>query len=253
MFHCRLRWMSIGISAMMLATCSARAQLTNCMDQGSSELFKIFLDEVRVVSGSGQNPPVQARLESIRTFLRENLKASSGVNASVRDCGHRYPTNPSDFNATEFDELDNMRVVLEVWGALDGPTKDSGSLGFALVPARSLAPPAVYIVPSPNLLSSLRKGKQISAFAPLVFGISQFQNRKYDSAVPLLCAGLRQLDLVTSGQRQIDAAGFVASQKELLKQVQKMADRAIQESRKTPGSPYIAMTPGSDGSFSCPR
>lgn len=253
MFHCILRWMSIGISALTLATCSARAQLTNCMDQGSSELFKIFLDEVRVASGSGQNPQVQARLESIRTFLRENLKASSGVNVSVRDCGHRYPTNPSDFNATEFDELDNMRVVLEVWGALDGPTKDSGSLGFALVPARSLAPPAVYIIPSPNLLSSLRRGKQISAFAPLVFGISQFQNRKYDSAVPLLCAGLRQLDLVTSGQGQIDAAGFVASQRELLKQVQKMADRAIQESRKTPGSPYITMTPGSDGSFTCPR
>lgn len=253
MFRCRLRLAITFVSGLALTTCSARAQLTNCMDQGSSELFKIFLDEVRVAGGSGQNPQVQARLESIRTFLRENLKASSGVNASVRDCGHRYPTNPSDFNATEFDELDNMRVVLEVWGALDGPTKSSGSLGFALVPAHSLAPPAVYIVPSPNLLSSLRSGKQVSAFAPLVFGISQFQNRKYDSAVPLLCAGLRQVDLVISGQSQINAAGFAESQRELVKQVQKMADRAIQESRKTPGSPYITMTPGSDGSFSCPR
>jgi len=253
MFHCSLRWVITSALVLALATCSAQAQLTNCMDQGSSDLFKIFLDEVRIASGSGQNPQVQARLESIRNFLRENLKASSGVNASVRDCGRRYPTNPSDFNATEFDELDNMRVVLEVWGALDGPTKDSGSLGFALVPAHSLAPPAVYIISSPNLLSSLRRGKQISAFAPLVFGISQFQNRKYDSAVPLLCAGLRQLDLVTSGQSQINAAGFAAGQRELVNQVRKMADRAIQESRKTPGSPFITMTPGSDGSFSCPR
>jgi hypothetical protein len=259
MFQNRAHWICSAIAVVAAGCGTSHAQLTNCMDPGPRDAFKIFVDEVRVTGGSSGSASVQARLQSIHTFLSENLKHSSGGSGSVRDCGKRHPNDPSDFSSTEFDELDNLRVVLEVWGVVDGPAKKSGSLGFALVPAHSIAPPAVYVIPSANLLNSLTQGRQLSAFAPLVFGISQFQNAKngdntkYSSAIPLLCAGTQQLNLVITGQSALGDAVFLSRQQELLKKVRGMTDEAIREARKTPNSPYLQWSPTSDGTFVCPR
>ncbi|HEY4355005.1 MAG TPA: hypothetical protein VGN16_04590 [Acidobacteriaceae bacterium] len=246
---------SIGYATVvMLATCGmARAQLTNCRDPGPPEAFKIFVDEVRVSGGSVPTASVQAKLQTIHKFLYENLRASSGDNASVRDCGKRYPNDPADFDSTEFGGLDNLRVVLEVWGALDNPTKGSGTLGFALIPAHSIAPPAVFIISSDNLLNSLRQGRQIGAFAPLVSGISQYQNRNYAGAIPLLCAGTQQLTPVLSGQAAFGDAAFLSRQQALMKRVREMTDAAVKEARKTQGSPFSLWSPSSDGTFVCPK
>lgn len=253
MFQNRAHWICSAIAVVAAGCGIAQAQLTNCMDPGPRDVFKIFVDEVRVTGGSAGSARVQARLQSIHTFLFENLRASSGDNGSVRDCGKRYPNDPSDFNTTEFDGLDNLRVVLEVWGVLDGSAKESGSLGFALVPAHSIAPPAVYVIPSTNLLNSLRQGRQMGAFAPLVFGISQYQNGMYASAVPLLCDGTQQLNLVMTGQSALGDAALLSRQQELLKKVREMTDKAIREARKAPNSPYGPWNPSSDGTFVCPR
>jgi hypothetical protein len=231
----------------------AQAQLTNCKDPGPPEAFKIFVDEVRVTGNSASNAKTQEKLDSIRKFLSDNLKVSSGDGASVRDCGKRFPNDASDFDGTEFDGLDNLRVVLEVWGVLDDPAKGSGTVGFALVPARPLVQPAVYVVPSTNLLSSLRQGRQMSAFAPLVLGIRQYQNKKYAEAVPLLCGGAQQLDSVLNGQAALGDAAFRTRQQELMKKVKEITDGAIREARKAPGSPFALLNPASDGTFACPQ
>jgi hypothetical protein len=231
----------------------AHAQLVNCKDPGPTDTVKIFVDEVRAADGSAANSKVQEKLQSIHKFLFENLKASSGDKASVRDCGKRFPNDPSDFDSTEFDGLDNLRVLLEVWGVLDNPARGSGSLGFALVPARPISPPAVYVVPSTNLLNSFRQGKQVSAFAPLVLGIRQYQNRNYADAVPLLCAGTQQLSSVLGGHSTLTDAAFLSRQQELMKRVKQITDSAIREARKTPGSAFVLWKPTSDGSFVCPQ
>lgn len=241
-----------ALTLTLLACSMARAQLTNCRDPGPPEAFKIFVDEVRSTD-SAADAKVQEKLQSIRRFLSENLKAASGDNASVRDCGKRFPNDPSDFDRTEFDGLDNLRVVLEVWGVLQDSEKGSGSIGFALVPARPLAPPAVYVVPSANLLNSLRQGKQMSAFAPLVLGIRQYQNRNYANAVPLLCTGSQQLDSVLQGQSGLGDPAFRTRQQDLMTRVKQITDSAIREARKAPGSPYQVWTPASDGTFACPQ
>jgi len=244
----------IAIALAIFACSLAQAQLTNCKDPGPPEAFKIFVDEVRTpADSSAASLKVQEKLQSIHKFLYENLKAASGDNASVRDCGKRFPNDASDFDGTEFDGLDNLRVVLEVWGVLDDTVKGSGSIGFALVPARPLAPPAVYVVPSANLLNSLRQGKQMSAFAPLVLGIRQYQNRNYSDAVLLLCAGTQHLDSVLHGQTALADASFRTRQQELMKKVREITDSAIKEARKAPDSPYQVWTPSSDGTFACPQ
>jgi hypothetical protein len=252
MFQNRAHWICGAIVAVAAGTAS-HAQLINCMDPGPRDAFKIFVDQVRVTDGTSGSASMQARLQTIHTFLTENLKHSSGDIGSVRDCGKRHPNDPSDFNSTELDELDNMRVVLEVWGVVDGPQKKSGSLGFALVPAHSIAPPAVYVIPSANLLNSLTQGRQLSAFAPLVFGISQFQNGDYAGAVPLLCAGTQQLNFVITGQSALGNAPFLTRLQELLKKTKEMTDKSIREAKKTPRSRYALLTPSSNGTFICPQ
>jgi len=232
---------------------TAQAQLTNCEDPGPSDVFKIFVDEVRAAGGSSGGAAAQAKLQTIHRFLYENLRATSGDSASVRNCGKRYPNDPADFDSTEFDGLDTLRVVLEVWGVLDDPAKGSGSLGFVLIPAHALAPPAVYVVPTANLLNSLRAGRQMTAFAPLVLGISQYQNGHYAEAVALLCAGSQQLTSVVAGQSALGGGAFQSRQQDLMKKVREITDKAIREARKTPGSPFLTWKPTSDGTFACLR
>jgi hypothetical protein len=246
-------WIQIAISVVVIGCNVAHAQLVNCSDPGPPDVFKIFIDEVRATGGSSSNFKVQERLQTIHKFLSENLKASAAEKASVRDCGKRFPNDPSDFDNTEFNGLDNLRVVLEVWGVMDDPTRGSGSVGFALVPARPIAPPAVYVIPVNDLLTSFRQGKKMSAFAPLVLGIRQYQNKNYADAVPLLCAGTQQLASVLTGQGALGDTRFRARQQELIERIKEISDDAIREARKMPRSPYALLTPSSDGSFTCPQ
>ena len=246
------KWISMLI-ALLASGAAASGQLTNCSDPGPPDAFKIYVDEVRVAGGSASSVKVQEKLQSVHRFLSENLKASSGDLASVRDCGKRFPNDPSDFDSTEFDGLDNRRVVLEVWGVLDDPAKGSGSLGFALVPARPIAPPAIYVIRIDDLLTSLRQGKQMSAFAPLVLGIRQYQNKNYADAVPLLCAGSQQLNSILAGRAAPGDATFRVGQQALIQKISAITDNSIKEARKTPGSPFALLSPNSSGTFVCPQ
>ena len=248
-----VKWIRIALVLVALGSGEAYGQLTNCSDPGPPDAFKIYVDEVRAAGSSASGPKIQEKLLSVHRFLSENLKASSGDMASVRDCGKRFPTDPSDFDSTEFDGLDNRRVVLEVWGVLDDPAKGSGSLGFALVPARPIAPPAIYVIRIDDLLTSLRQGKQMSAFAPLVLGIRQYQNRNYADAVPLLCAGTQQLKSILTGVAAPGDSTFRAHQQDLLQRISTITDSSIKEARKAPGSPFALLSPNSSGTFVCPQ
>src|SRR6266481_1689656 len=213
----------------------AQSKFINCADPGPPEVYKIYVDEVRTSSGQTASAQTRQKLQTVHRFLSDNLKVSAGKNASVRDCGTRFPSDATDFDDREFDGLDNMRVVLEVWSVLEDPAHGSGTIGLALVPARPLIPPAVFVVPSTNLLNSLRQAKQMSAFAPLVLGIRNFQNKKYADAVPLLCAGTQQLGAVLSGQNALGDPAFRTRQQELRQKIKEITNSAIKEARKMPG------------------
>ena len=255
MFLTRLRNHSIGwvIIMAVFGGGTAQAQLTNCKDPGPPETFKIFVDEVRSSDSTANSIKMQEKLQSIRKFLSDNLKLSSGEDASVRDCGKRFPNDTQDFDATEFDSLKNLRVVLEVWGVLEDPARGTGKIGFALLPARPLAAPAVYFVPSTNMLSALRQGQQMTAFAPLVLGIRRYQDQHYDEAVPLLCKGTKQLNALVSGASALGDATFRARQQELLVKIKTMTDDAVLKAGNIPGSNVAASKAANGGTFACPE
>ena len=246
-----LKWVLIVSS--LGSTSYAQSKFANCADPGPLDAYKIFVDEVRMAGNPASNVETQQKLQSVRNFLFTNLKVSAGESASVRDCGKRFPSDTSDFDQLEFDGLENLRVVLEVWGVLEDPARGSGTIGLALVPARPFAPPAVYVFPITNLLNSLRQGKQMSAFVPLVLGIRHYQNKRYADAVPLLCRGTQQLEAVLGGQNALGDPAFRARQQELIKKVRGATDSAIREARKAPSSPFAVLSPTSDGTFACPQ
>ena len=103
------------------------------------------------------------------------------------------------------------------------------------------------------MLHSLRQGKQVSTFAPLVLGIRQYQNKNYASAVPLLCAGTQELIFVLTGQSAFGDPAFLARSQDLVKKMKEITDTAIREARRMPGSPYTLLSPGRDGTFVCPQ
>ncbi len=250
-----------AIAACLLGCALAHGQLIDCSDPGPPDSFKIFVDEIRTSDTSPPSAQVRKTLQAIRKILTENLTmsaktAASGISVTdlgVRDCGQRFPKDASDFDDHQFDSLDNLRVILEVWGVLDNSAKGSGAIGFALVPARPFAPPAVYVVPSSNLLNSLRQSTQVSAFAPLVLGIRRFQNHAFAEAVPLLCSGMGQLAPVLNDQSALSDPTFRARQQALVASLNGIINTSIVEARKISGSPYNLLTPASNGTFACPR
>jgi len=70
------------------------------------------------VKSSTGDVTVQKSCKAFHKSLSENLKASLGDNAPVRDCGKRFPNDLSNLDQTEFVGLDNLCVVLEVWGCV---------------------------------------------------------------------------------------------------------------------------------------
>lgn len=234
-----------------LACGIAQAQLTNCKDPGPPEPFKIYVDEVRLSSVPTPSNQIQGKLDSIRQFLSTNLRVSSKNKASVRDCGKRFPTDPADFDRTEFDSLKRLHVVLEVWGILENPAGGNARIGFALVQATDLADPPVFEIPSPDLLTNLRQGKQMTAFAPLVLGIRHYHDEQYDEAATFLCDGTQQLNAMLTGPRALGDAAFRTQQRQLLTKIKVIMDDSIAKAGNIPGSNVASAKAANGGTFPC--
>jgi hypothetical protein len=56
-----------------------------------------------------------------------------------------------------------------------------------------------------------------------------------------------------TGQAALGDAAFLTRQQELMKKVKEIADSAIREARKTPGSAFGLWNPSRDGTFVCPQ
>ena len=128
------------------------------------------------------------------TFLRD-LNVTLQDQASAKRCLGRKPREKSEYDDAQINSLDNLRVVMEVWGAIENQSTGDGEFGFVLVPTRSIAPPAVFVVKdnfNGKLDSILKRNKQRQAFAPVVLGTRYYQNHNYLEALPLLCQGCSQ-------------------------------------------------------------
>ena len=248
-----------GAVAMLFRPGIVHAQLIPCKMPGSAEELKIYIDDVRVKDASVPRA-LRSRLELLRTTLQQNLSATVTDQASVKLCTDRFPTDPSEFNSTQIDSLNNQRVVLEVWASLPGQSGGQGEIGFVLVPAKSVVTPVVFVAREDlngDVLKLVKKSRELQAFAPVVLGTRHYKNEEYESAVRFLCEGESKLQLALKGSNDPAASpeqkAFVDREKALLAQVQSMVDDSIRKAKATGLPQYGALSPAADGKYGCPK
>jgi hypothetical protein len=239
--------------ACLLAS-QAHAQLITCSSSASGAAYKIFVDEVKTTSTTPASAAKLKDLSGLRDFVVADLRNLTDGQASILRCDKRFPRDSSDFDDIEVNALDNQRVLLEVWGAVEDSAASQGSLGFVLVPAWKLTPSAVYVVPrnGASFLDQAKQGTELRAFAPLVRGIRAYRNNAYDESIPLLCRGAQQLEALLQKPSQPGEAALRAAEQSLLTNVGKIVSDAITKARVTPGSRYLLLRPTAQGQFSCP-
>jgi hypothetical protein len=248
---------SMLLIAVMFAL-PAEAQLIPCSSAGGAGTYKIFVDEVRAGSGGGSGGAaagsIPKNLQGLRDFVVSDLTTLTAGHAAVCRCDRRFPLGSADFDDTEMNSLDNLRVLLEVWGVADDPANGRGVLGFVLVPAWQLTPPAVYVVKrgGASFLTEAKRGAELRAFAPLALGIRSYRNLQYDDAIPLLCQGTHQLDVLLANPSAIDPS-LQSDVTKLLANVRKLTSDAIKSARRAPGSRYGLLQPTASGEFTCPH
>jgi len=240
-------WMTLA------APCRLHGQLIDCSMRGSAEEFKIYVDDVRVPD-TGVPRLLRQRANFVHDAFFNDLNSALQDQASVKLCKGRFPLEKSDYDDTQVDSLNNLRVVLEVWTAIEDQTTANAEFGFVLVPARSIAPPAVFVVKD-NLKrdfnSILKRNKQLQAFAPVVLGTRYYQNHSYPDALPLLCQGRTQLQALISGPSQ--DAQLLQREKDLLGRLDDIIDDSYRKAKASDAPQFAALTPDENNRYSCPK
>lgn len=248
--------LSVALSALALACLNchlARADLKACSSPGPEPTYKIFVDDVKSTSGAAPNAALLKDLTGLRDFVVSDLITIAAGQASVRKCDNRFPADSADFDDLEVNTLDNLRVLLEVWGAAEDPATGRGSLGFVLVPAWKPALHTVYVVrrEGPNFLAQAKRGTELRVFAPLSIGIRTYKNQKYGDAIAPLCQGITELQALLTNQMPAADPALRANEASLLLSVRQIASDAIAKAR-APGNRFMLLKPGADGQFACP-
>jgi hypothetical protein len=233
----------------------AQAHMKACSSLGDPASYKIFVDGLSTVSGATPSAALQRHLTGLREFVVNDLNNLTAGQASVRRCDGRNPTDAGDFDDLELRSLNNLRVLLEVWGvAEDGVSGGGGSLGFVLIQARTFSPLAVYTVrrDGHDFLAQAKLGTELRVFAPLALGMREFSNKHFEASIPLLCQGIHELSGLVSGPVRATEATLRADEKLLLTNLRKVVSDAIVGARIKTSSPYALLHPTTDGQFACP-
>jgi hypothetical protein len=236
----------------LAAPCFLQGQLISCSTPGSTDEYKIYVDDVRLPA-AGVSLRLRKRADFLRNAFLADLNNTLQDRAAVKRCNGRFPLDKSDFTDTQVDSLSNLRVVLEVWTAIEDQATAAGEFGFVLVPARSIAPPAVFVVKDNfqrDVNSILKRNKQLQAFAPVVLGTRYYQNQKYLEALPLLCQGHTQLQAVIAAPQD---AQLLQREKDLLGRLDDIIDDSYRKAKASGEPQFAALTPDGTHRYNCPK
>lgn len=247
----------IRIGASLLLFAGARpvhAQLIACSNPGTPEEFKVYQDDLR--STSTNTPPLlQARLESLAQSLHDNLMVALGDLASLKRCNKRFPQDVSELKS-QIGSLDQIRVVLEIWGALGGADGNQGELGFLLVPAHSLTPAVPPVIVVRGDFKGVKKSIQQGTFIPVVLGTNLYQIGQFEESVGPLCEGQKKLEVALAklpANPTPDQKSLAEHEKLLLAKVRDMVDDALKHAKASGKPQYKDLAPEADGHFSCSK
>src|SRR5262245_66396434 len=108
--------------ALFIFSNETSAQITPCTKLAGVEGIKVMLDEIYFLAAPGSQPSslsMQALSWKVRCQIGA-LKTELGASTNLEPvpCQGRKPTSVSDFTRDQVRQLNDQRVVLEVWGIL---------------------------------------------------------------------------------------------------------------------------------------
>jgi hypothetical protein len=245
----------MGLLAATAMSISSAAQLRDCTTPGSPDEYKIYVDDVRLPS-SNIPARLRSRAQYLRNALFNELNNSWQDDASVKRCDGRFPNDVAEFDDTQVGSLNNLRVVLEVWTAIDDVAAADGEFGFVLVPTRSILPPGVFVVKDKfegDVNVILKRNKELQAFAPIVLGTRLYQNHSYIDALQFLCKGHTQLQSTVSRQASSSNSQLLQRERDLLAKLDVVIDDSYKEAKASGEPQFAALSPDLSGQYTCPK
>jgi hypothetical protein len=187
------------------------ADLGNCADlAGFPERYKLALDDIVYAPQSAIPPPEQSALMNRLTFslhgTLEDLNQAAArleslsIPLQVVTCSGRRPSmTGQEFTAAEAEQLNDNRVVVEMWGIVEkrtgggAPAGTQATLLYTIPPVQRYfpdGPPAslvklVYPKPHSGLTTeqALDRLSEVPAFVLIGLGTKAARAHQYDAAV----------------------------------------------------------------------
>lgn len=201
--------MKTALLALWLGCAAAQATVVNCPPAANS--FTVLLSEP-----SGGALPDRAAVERFLNKLQFELDQTrderwinpGATPVAFRACPRRAPAlDGSEFSPALIEQLDDQRVLLEIWGALErdgSPPALSAQINYLLVPLRFAADQRESLQGLPNGLQRLRypeagapptqdavqlvsRPLDLDAFIATALGLKLMRGRAYEPAHANLC------------------------------------------------------------------
>lgn len=204
------------LPALLLCTASTQAAVVNCPP--AANRFTVLLSEPS--GGALADRPAIERFLNKLQFQLDQERDEQWINpgatpVAFRACPKRAPAlDGSEFSRELVEQLDEQRVLLEVWGVVDRdgtPPALSAQINYLLVPLRFAADQREGAPGLPNGLQRLRypepgaaptqdavqlvaRPQDLDAFIATSLGLKLLRERAYEPAHANLCRAQSLLD-----------------------------------------------------------
>lgn len=228
--HSLLRRITVIAASIVAGTLStsvntkfAVADLLRC-DVPDSTVYNVFVDDIRDID-STSSAASQTRKALSQAITSSFATPSKSIETSLNltTCSGRFP-KPSEFTANVVGPLDNRKVVLEVWGTVQGLGDTlQTSIRVVVIPARvrylavHQPPPGMLefrhevSVKSQDRFSPLLQNQdELRAYAEIAAGLKAVGERDYVTANSFLCGGEAKLKRAASSSADPTVQGFLA-------------------------------------------
>jgi hypothetical protein len=236
-----------------MAAPAARAQLVDCAAIRYASSYKIVIDDLFFAKPAlDADADLKLVMDRLRFTVNNQLTALAlqmrdathqSTPLSLVSCPGRHPLDASEFDRDRAQDLTDSKVVLEVWGTLDGSVRDGkvdareARVGYAVMPLRfyefgAVDLPGVYVLryprsggaPAGGFTGLLEQLPELDAYAALGVGLKAAKAKDFDLAVQFLKRAEALLGSVPKGASTLDAA----LQQALAKYVQKKTCETIE-------------------------
>jgi len=196
----------LALLALLLCAAPARAAVVNCPPAPGR--FTVLLSEP-----SGAALPDRAAVERFLNKLQFELDQErderwinpGATPVAFRACPKRAPAlDGSEFSAALVEQLDDQRVLLEIWGVVDRdgtPPALSAQINYLLVPLRAAADrreavpaglqrlryPEAGAAPTQDAVALVSRPLDLDAFIASALGLKLLRERAWESAHANLC------------------------------------------------------------------